>query len=144
MWSGTKPKIKLEILKCPKSKGGLGLVDLCAKHSALVVKNIQHLHSNKQLMDLTSYFCQTERLETISHGKKLFSDTNFWCNLFCKWLKITYHEPQSACTILRQSLEYNSMIRIDNDIIRWPKWYEAGMLTVEDIWDNCNEHFKMK
>ena len=45
IWQGKKAKISFSTLKCPK-KGGLKLVDLRAKHKALLCQWIFNIHDN--------------------------------------------------------------------------------------------------
>ena len=148
LWSGKKAKIPMKILTASKYDGGLGLVDLRAKHMSLLIKSIHLAQNHPQLHELAAYFCGIVNMESITKANLNVKDSNlvlpgnnYWSHVFRKWLEITYHEPQNKDTVLRQRIEYNSMLKIENRVIKNKLWHQSGIVTLQDIWNNDKERF---
>ena len=143
LWEGKKPKIAYEKLIRSVDQGGLNLVDLELKDSALKTKWVQ----------VCKYKAQTtmnELLKTLPIDPKLIWD----CNLSAKdirrifkpgmvtdillaWSKIHYRKPISSTDVMRQCLWFNSNIKNPSGKTLLIKmWAKIGLNFVNQIIDD--------
>ena len=66
---------------------------------------------------------------------KLFPCNDFWNTFFKTWCKVNYHEPQNGAAVEGQVLWFNSMIRKNNCVIRNSCAIQAGLIFVEQLFN---------
>ena len=137
LWNGKKAKIALKILQANKNIGGIRLVNLRKKEMSLKIAWIRILEFDHKMSVLAYHFIQPimesdiwycnlnarDVLATISLKNK------FWQHVVLAWSNVNFQlEP-----LIRQTLWYNSNIRIQNKVIFWPKAYKRGLLWISQI-----------
>ena len=139
IWSGHRPKIKLDVIQLPKSDGGLGLVDLERKDDALkatwvklIMEGVyphQIVHSTLQpVLGERIWMCNLH----VNDVATAIKATNlFWVDVLKAWCK--YHYVERQCTPV---LWLNSDIRVNDIPVLWEQPLKNGLLFVSDL---CNE-----
>ena len=103
VWDNKRPKIPLSTLMLPKHEGGLGLVNLCAKHKSLLMKWVQNVQNNNTLFALCKYFsgpvadnnlCWTTNLHA-NDVDSIVKNNSFWKTVLLQWCSFNFHEPQN-------------------------------------------------
>ena len=104
LWKGRKEKISLSILKAGKYEGGVGLVDIKAKHKALLFNNILDAKKDVQIKNLVVTLlgesAQNDNIwefnMNMPDSKKTFRGEGFWPSLLHHWHDFNHHDPQNA------------------------------------------------
>ena len=146
IWKGKRPKISLKILRCDKSQGGLGLVDLVAKHQALQFNWIKRINENPEIRALANYFLGEHVVNenliwkaNISQADaKAMGKQGFWRNLLTIWSKFHYFDPQNGESVKKQFLWLNSHIKHSMGPKRSAQLNRCGLSQIEDIIKNGN------
>ena len=125
IWDGKKPKIKHSTLIANYSYGGLKDIDIPSKIRALQLSWL------KRLLDDSFHPWKVIPLHFLSKltvlGENIFFPNlsfniqhalpTFYSNILTSWMDFSQAIPITASSILSQSIWYNSLIRIANDII---------------------------
>ena len=136
IWSGKKSKIGLEILQLSKDSGGLGLVNLKHKDTALKTTWIPILANDTKYAalvykliapELQDYFWRCNLAEWDAH---LLTDSPFWRDVFKAWLSINYDK---ASGVTYQIIWWNSRIRIQGSPIFWKEVFNSGLVYVSQL-----------
>ena len=146
MWAGKKLKIPLNILQKRKEDGGLGLVDLQNKHTALICSWVKEVRNNVRLEKMVQYFLGHsvnahsiwEYNLTPKDAKQFFNDCNFWHNLVGKWAEFHYQCPQSVENIKEEILWMNSNIRQNGAPLKLMAALPPNM-KIKDLLNDHNE-----
>ena len=139
LWKGKKAKIKLSTLKCSKADGGLGLVDIRAKHEALLYNWIVDCKRNYCIKNMADSFLNIdsnliwECNLTGTDSKCVFTGKSFWHELAHRWNKFNYHEPTTSEQVKKQLIFFNSYIRVNGKVIIDKKWYTGKYFRIEDF-----------
>ena len=148
IWSGKRPKIALNTLKCDKPHGGLHLVDISAKQDALKIVWIFKLQDNRLLQECAFESLSPDLQDTIwrcnvNSGDivKLF-ENSFWRETLLAWSKLNFYDPERRYLILDQVIWYNSWIKINGRCPIWKSWVRQNILTIADIWNEEGNKFK--
>ena len=148
LWSGKKPKIARETLYRDYSQGGLRLVNLQAKQSALkinwvfecehdnVLQSAMYENLHKFLRQLI-WKCNINSCDV----SKLFPQHTFWRDVLLDWSQINYRNPLSKAQVLDQIIWLNSDVQINDRPVFWKRWYNLGILSVSNI---VNQYGTMK
>ena len=139
IWKGKRPKISNNILKSPKDQGGLCLVDLEAKHLALIAQ-WPFLIQGDKFLEVSCYeqFNPTLKQDiwltnlNETDVDKLFSHS-FWKYVLVAWSKCVHFLPMTYDEVMSQLLWYNSYIRINNQPVFYRNLYKSGCKHVRDI-----------
>ena len=141
IWNGKKSKIALNILQLPKVEGGLNLVDLVKKETALKATWPQILYGEEEYSTLVYSLM---RVSVLGHDiwkcsispddvKKLKISSQFWRDVLISWSKYNYyHEVRPD----NQLLWYNSNIRVGGKPIMWADAYKKGLKYVHQLFHN--------
>ena len=125
LWKGRKPKIPLRILQKEKEFGGLGLVDLQKRHTALLTNWVQRIQCDKECRNLAEFFLPYSRdnfiwkcnLSSVDAHKE-FNCNNFWSNVLRAWCVYNFQVPQSNENIVLQIIWFNSNIRSQGSVLK--------------------------
>ena len=136
IWNGKKPKIKFSILKLKKEDGGLGLVDLKIKHRALLFNWIKDCSKFPEIANLAKSFLGNYVQEGIlwqfnltrKDGEKYFKGQSFWHQLYYEWCEYSYIEPHNKEKVCNQNIIYNSLIKINGEVIVNDEWLKNNMV----------------
>ena len=125
-----RAKIPLKILQKPKKSGGLGLVNIDAKHSALLLNWIPRINKDEILLKLCQYYLGDMALQdhiwkynlAVGDLKSIFPTLmrnidSFWAQLISKWCSIHFFEPQNRMSVKQQFIRGNSHLRVTNSIL---------------------------
>ena len=148
IWNGKKQKIPLNILKIRKEQGGLGLVDIKAKHQSILLKWVKYAKEDKVIHELANEalngLCENNMIWEVSLETKDISQlklkNSFWKTILSVWcdFKKTQGNISSSATIKSQIIWYNSNIKIGQKVIT-PKsnvpWYVGDILTEKGFRD---------
>ena len=141
IWSSKRSKLPLRTLMKPKELGGLGLVDLKAKQTSLIVKWIDVVQHNSQIhaimQDVLKPYAQTGMLwsANISENdcKLLKIKSNYWYDVLKTWCKINFYEPQNKENVKKQQIWLNSNLKTKKELLWNVKAIQKGIISVEDL-----------
>ena len=149
IWKGARPKISLSILCKAKHNGGLGLVDLKARHQALLFKWIKIIHKDQKIGSLANFFLGNVNISSDlwTCNVKTTNDTalqisklipsihvnSFWFHLLIEWWRYSYCDPQNLKNILAQNISINSNILINRKMIYLRDAYDRGLRKLRDL-----------
>ena len=149
LWNNKKSKIKLEILRKPKSAGGLGLVDFRAKHTALLVNWVSRIRSNPILHELAAYFIgnhvENDMIWKYNLSPKdvhlvCKTQAGFWFDLVSAWCTLNSHFAQNKENVLNQCINYNSNIRKGATLFNHPAFKNRKIKDIMDEESNFLPH----
>ena len=143
LWKDKRPKVSLRVLKANKEDGGMGLMDIERKHTALMLTWQRQCIDNECVRNLAEAFLGPWASSTWlwklnlneDDCRKKFCGDSFWHTLMHKWSKFNYHEPQSRETVEDQVLWCNSMIKVTGRWLDYKEYTKMGIYTVSDIRD---------
>ena len=131
-----------KILTALKEDGGLGLCDLEIKDKALKAQWPVKIQKNKKLENLADILIQNPigknfwrcNLKFYDISKVLPIKSPFWRDIVFTWSSVTYEIAMESQNHLKeQILWFNSHIRVENLPIFNSKWYQKGIIKIEDI-----------
>ena len=143
LWHGKKPKISLYTLTRSKEQGGLGLVDIRAKQSALKITWIFKLEKDPILAECAyrALNCHNRLRNLIWRSnmspkdvKRWFEDS-YWKQVAYAWSKIHYHDPQNKREVLNQLIWMNTNILIQGKPVFWKSWFDQDINFLEDVFN---------
>ena len=143
LWKGRKAKISMKILKMNKDQGGMGLVDLKAKHQSLQIAWIKKIHTNPEVESLACFFLGRDYILNDSLWKANMCESDarkigkagFWQNLLCTWARFNFHDPQSRDSVVGQLLWNNSHIKHNVGRGRQKTLSDQGLMRIYDLLD---------
>ena len=156
VWQGKRAKIPFDTLKRPKNQGGLRLVDLRAKHTALIAQWISMSRKDPFLQaDLQQYVdhyigVDIWKINMRPQEVELYFEQSFWREVLKAWCKCTYFKPATYGEIVEQPLWYNSHIKMNGKCIFFKKLNQQGVKTIFDLlaqdntfvtFENINEYY---
>lgn len=148
LWDNKPPKINFYTMISDKRNGGLNIPDITLKRTAMRIKWVRKFFQNESI----GYW-----KETMSYYLRLYGNMNLDTTIFeltqfdsrlMKLLPEFYREilqswaylfsgrtfsPQNVLDILKQPLFTNNRIVIDSKPLLFPKFIEAGIVKIDDI-----------
>ncbi|KAL5017683.1 hypothetical protein ScPMuIL_005234, partial [Solemya velum] len=148
LWDNKPPKINFYTMISDKKNGGLDIPDITLKRTAMRIKWVRKFFQNESI----GYW-----KETMSYYLRLYGNMNLDTTIFeltqfdsrlMKLLPEFYREilqswaylfsgrtfsPQNVLDILKQPLFTNNRIVIDSKPLLFPKFIEAGIVKIDDI-----------
>ena len=152
LWKGKRAKVAISVLKTPKDQGGLGLVDIAAKSTSLMLNWIPRIQTCEAIKHLANYFIGNEYLTdqfiwkaNLHYRDIKFIRSNikgsFWEKLLIEWCKLNFHTPQSSESILDQIIWMNSHIKREKEPIFNHRLLELGLKSLQDIFCTTSNKF---
>ena len=140
IWNGKKAKIAYRILQNPKKQGGLNLVNLRHKDTALKATWPQIL---SQEDDYSSLVYKILRCTTLGENiwrcricptdvKQLKIKNQFWEDVVIAWCQYNYYKNYR---IDNQILWYNSNIKISGNIFYWKDAQQKGLMYIHQLFE---------
>ena len=142
LWNGRKAKISLRVLQNSRENGGLNLVNISRRQSALKVSWIKTIRTDHKLANLAYYFLIPELGEHIwtcnlaEEDVDLFVSKNknvFWFDVLCAWSGYNFEKDVQKTSKL---LWCNSLIRINGRPVLWKECIRQGLMYVHQLYDN--------
>ena len=140
IWKGKRSKIPLKVLRNPKYKGGLKLVDFAKKQTSLKIGWIVKMLDYEEL-GYAYYWLDEVMGELIWKANlnakdiiKLFPESH-WRTVLMEWSKCHYNNEFSGEEVRNQLLWYNSCIRMGGLPLKNNKCVKAGLITFRDLLD---------
>ena len=142
LWRGTKSKIPLKVLQCAKEDRGLGLVNIRAKHKALLFNWINDTLQHAKIENLAICFLG----EQVKEGqiwkyncngvdsKRFFPGNSFWHQILHAWHEYSFYNPQSGNKVGKQIVWYNSMVKINGKVLHTNR-KNGSLCTIGQLWD---------
>ena len=141
IWDGGRPKISYDILKLAKDQGGLGLVSMADRDTAIKIGWINKLRANAKMKTL-AYEVMGNPIGDLVWNIELEREEigeNFR-NSFCteildRWNyfnKTHFERP----ALSDQIIWFNSKIQIGNKPVFWKNWFEKGIIQISDLMNN--------
>ena len=102
IWNNKRPKIARDILCNSKYDGGMGLVNIRAKQTALLLNWVKHYYLFEDIGNLANVTLTTEIPQNLlwitnlskKDCSRIFKTPNFWHNIYNRWSEYSYHDPQ--------------------------------------------------
>lgn len=142
LWNNKRAKIALKVLQLDKKVGGLRLVDLYKKDLSLKLLWVKEAHEDEFFRDYFYTQLKSRLRERIwkcqlnvKDAKNLCSSA-FWGDVLAAW-NLFHAKPISTVKdVCSQIIWGNSLIRIDNQILVNIDAWDAGLITVADLYYN--------
>lgn len=147
LWKGGRAKLTLEKLQNCKEYGGLTLIDLKAKDTALKCQWVADIKNFPKIKLLSEEFLppikQDIWLANINpkEVKNIIPPNNFWHCVLLAWARVHWHTPENVTQIATQFLWYNSHLKRDKKVCFCKKAYESGILCFNNIWNLQDKDF---
>ena len=138
IWNGKKAKIALSILQNPKDQGGLNLVNLRTKDTALKATWPLILHTESEYASLVYVNMRCTGIQediwrcTLlpEHVPMLGMHSTFWSDVLGSWNQYNFlHEFR----IENQLIWYNSYIQVAGKPFFWKDIYDKGLIYVHQL-----------
>lgn len=143
IWNGKKPKVAYCTLTLPISQGGLNLMDLEVRVKVSLLQWIRRFIRSPQInaADSLSFILGTSDLQRLLSYKSVPSSANlescpFYGQMFSAWQAVHAFEPAMEAEVRNEIVWCNHRIISEGSPIHWPRWENAGILTINDI---CHE-----
>ena len=143
LWNGKKAKIALSTLQNPKELGGVSLVNLRNKDTALKATWPCILNKEPEYATLVYKTMRTKHMREdiwrchLEHEDAAnFKTTNtFWKDVLTAWSRFNFY---NNFRIDNQIIWYNSSIRIGGSPIMWSDIYQKGLKYVHQLFEDRN------
>ena len=140
LWEGKKSKITLRTLHGNREDRGLGLVNLKTRSDAMKMKWVQTVQWFDDIKEIAYEMINNPVGDFIWQIQLVLQDlncivkeNNFWVEVLRTWLNFTFDDPISNEQVRKQTIWFNSNIRIGRKPVFWSKWFEAGILKMKDV-----------
>ena len=142
IWNYGKAKISLEILQSNKDQGGLGLVNLMNKDKSVKIQWIKKIiEEENELMRIFAYQAIQNPIGHLiwetnlkkQDIKTLTDRENFWTSVLSIWSEFNFQSITAQEQIRKQIIWFNSKIGIQDKVIFYKKWFEAGIRRIKDL-----------
>lgn len=150
VWCNKRTKVSHKILSLDKRHGGLRLVDLCARQSALKTQWIVLINALPFWSSLVYHQLRFPVADAVWHGNLRTDDVHFilkdnvdpfWYQVFEGWAKFAYTKPEGFDSIVNQPLWLNSHIRSNNRPMVNIQAIAKGFKRIGQLYDD-NYNFK--
>ena len=150
IWNQKRAKIPLNVLQLSKDMGGAGLVDFAKKDISLKTSWIQTLQTDVFLEELAYHFlCPTVKNFIWECNLKtkdilILFKPSFWTDVLRGWSEWNF-EDTMLCPemIMKQSIWYNSNVRINNAPFLFKIPFNEGLRYVGQLFDIQGELISM-
>ena len=151
IWKNKKEKVSFELLKAEKWKGGLGLVDLKDRNTALKVKSLlstdpflmaQCKNLAPEGLGETFWECNLNEKDANEYSSKI--ENPYWACVVRNWFRLHWtfkHVLKKVQHAKTDILWYNSEIRDGNKYWVHKRAIRAGLLRVSDLLCDSGEAF---
>ena len=140
IWKGKRSKIPLKVLKLPKGKGGLNLVDLRKRDIALKILWLQTLQEDNKCRELTMkllspvldmdiFKCNLHHTDI----KALNIKSTFWRDMLHAWSVYNYTDSADGDS---QMIWLNSHLRIGEKPFLNAAAYKKGLVWISQLYPN--------
>ena len=143
IWDNKPDKIARKQLYGTFQEGGLNMVHLQTQFKALKIAWIKRLlagnhkvgwrhlvYNSLKIKDKYIFCCNISG----EHVTNLFNYKNkFWYDVLYAWSSYNFFYPKDISDVLKQSLWFNSHIKVNKNTLYVAKWYEKGIKFVSDI-----------
>ena len=144
IWKNKRAKINFDTLSASKDQGGLRLVDLKAKHKALIAQWFVIIHKDQQFLlrdfeDSLKHMVQVDILRFNIRRKDIdvcIKNDSFWHSVYGAWCEYNFHTPTTYESVNAQIIWCNSHIRIQGEPFINLQAYRLGIKTIEDLTKN--------
>ena len=146
IWNGAKPKIPLKVLQLHKRVGGMNLVDISARDTALKCTWVKTLNDDVKCRSIAFHLFSKEIKEvvfkcnfTVAEVDQIMSyDTSpFWYSVLQAWA--IFHQ----CLVNNedptvQTVWFNTNIKVNNRIVFNSEAFRKGLTWVHQLYPNGN------
>ena len=143
IWDNKPDKIARKQLYGTFQEGGLNMVHLQTQFKALKIAWIKRLlagnhkvgwrhlvYNSLKIKDKYIFCCNISG----EHVINLFKYKNkFWYDVLYAWSSYNFFYPKDITDVVKQSLWFNSHIKVNKNTLYVAKWYEKGIKFVSDI-----------
>ena len=138
LWNGKTPKIAYNVIVQNISDGGLKLVDFECKVKSLNVSWVKRLTDNidARWKAAPSHFYNTNDLTyyfSCNRNSVNQSIPDFYKSIHDNWSEISTIDKLNSILLRNQVIWDNRYITINRQPIFWKKWYEKGIIKLNDI-----------
>ena len=142
IWKGKRSKMNFATLRLSKDKGGLRLIDLHAKQTALLVQWIFTIQKQSEeflqasMMDALRTPLENNLWYANLKEKDVplvFPEDNFWTTVFKAWCIINFVISENYVDVVNQFLWFNSNIRRKDAPFVLKYFINANILQIKDI-----------
>ena len=122
LWNKGRSNLPLGVLQNRKKNGGLGLVNLRARHQALHIQwiaRVIHDQSFEYVYLLLNPHLGKTIWECNINPKDVTQmfEPSYWREVLVQWAMVHHSEPQDIKEVKNQIIQYNSLIHVDNMLI---------------------------
>ncbi len=150
IWNNKPEKIKRDVMKLPKMKGGMSVPDVLIKNESLKIAWInKFLKSDNSWKVFALNFLKRQIpldifIKCNLNEQDSFLVTNSICNCMVKdifkcWFKYTFNIATDIGDIMQQVIWYNSHLRIDNKVIINKEMIQKGIVYVHQLFKQNGE-----
>ena len=142
LWNGKRAKVSHESLIGSYESGGLKSIDIPSKIKALQLSWVKRLYDNhehpwkiipKYLFN--KYFMSDKIFFPNFQCTIPNKLPNFYKNMIKNWSELSICEPITATSIFKQKIWYNRFLKINNKIIYYKSFANAGISYIEDLYN---------
>ena len=148
IWNNKKARISYLKLIQPVHLGGIKLADLKCRDTSIKVASVKRLIINSDeslsfLREAWHYFCDVplERLELCNIDPKEIKNytkhESIVQSMIYAWCVVTFNSPQNKEDVLKQSMWYNTHIKVMNKVIVNQKLIEKGIVNLSHIFNKA-------
>ena len=143
VWNKKRAKIPQRILQGNKKDGGLALVNIKIRDIVQKVTWVKKLlaKNGDEVSKELAYFLMENSIGdyiwkvnlTVKDACMLVNKNQFWRDMLISWVQFNKQEVCTSTQVLSQQLWLNSNIRIENKPICYKKWFDAGIICIQDL-----------
>ncbi len=145
LWSKKPDKVKRNVLFGNRNDGGINMPNLTVQNKSLKAAWVHRIIQNSESSWATLAFKQLPPGDTaIFYGnisckdilkQKLTRKDTFWGEVLLAWAELNYCENVQVSRADNQSIWYNSHIKVQNKVVFYKSWYNAGIKIISDLKD---------
>lgn len=145
LWSRRKPKVSKQVIQQQYEKGGLKAPNISNRVISWQIMWLQRAtkHPSRKWVVILDTILNSilfkDLLKSSSNRNPVLSKLpKFYANIINNWQKLTKDPEINAKYVKSQLIWLNKDITINNEPFFWTKWYNAGIVSINDLLNENN------
>lgn len=148
LWNHGRNKVAYNLMIQDIQEGGLRLADLETRIRVIHINWLKFMWNNPQSTisrwvqkNLGIEHIGTIILSNLDHTATFDHRQTFIKQIFNTWAKLHISQPTIELEVQEELLWYNKYILVGMETVFWKKWYEAGIVHINDILHETEPRF---
>ena len=146
LWDNKPHKIAKTVTTKPRADGGLAMIDIEKKHTALKIAWIKRImnETDNDIYTYLNYYAKTD-IRLLIKCNLSVKDINqcwkktppiFWLDVLKQWCHYNFVQAEEVGDPKYEIPWFNSNIKIKNKVVYYKSWHEKNVIYIKDLLDH--------